>query len=206
MHINDGLLFMFDGLFQVCWSTDRSDDRHQCGRSNWRPGTHQSTFSFFLCRSFIVVLVNVNSIVNDLKFTMPHHCKAQLPTNFERVVFNCCKIVLLQNRQVLKYNQDNLIRSLITLFALQPIQDIVLVLCKPLNIASGPLNGLFQCQGSRAETNICIVILEGSQLWQISTTKKVRVKVTCNNLQSNAMFELYTRRHKSQENDKFTMS
>lgn len=48
----------------------------------------------------------------------------------------------------------------------KPIQDILLVLCNPLHVGHGPLNGLVQRQGPRTKTNVSIVCLELLQLLQ----------------------------------------
>lgn len=60
-------------------------------------------------------------------------------------------------------------------FGCKPVQDILLVLCDPLHVGHGPLNGLIQCQGPRAETDDSVVCLELPQLLQQTKHKTFRV-------------------------------
>lgn len=55
-------------------------------------------------------------------------------------------------------------RCLSGLFLLKPGQDVLLVLCDPLHVGPGPLDGLIQGQRPRTKSNLCIVFLKLQQL------------------------------------------
>lgn len=46
----------------------------------------------------------------------------------------------------------------------QPLQDVLLVLCDPLDVGPGPLDGLIQGQRPRTKSNFSIVLLKLQQL------------------------------------------
>lgn len=54
----------------------------------------------------------------------------------------------------------------------QPLQDVLLVLCEPIDVSPGPLDGLIQGQGSRTKSNVCVVLLKLLQLLTKAAEKK----------------------------------
>lgn len=54
----------------------------------------------------------------------------------------------------------------------QPLQDVLLVLCEPIDVSTGPLDGLIQGQGPRTKSNVCVVLLKLLQLLTKAAEKK----------------------------------